>query len=189
MHFLRHPKGMIMSDERFTFFWNGPFSQWDESDFELDGIEYGCAEKYMMAEKARLFEDEETLEMIMDTDDPRQQKKLGRLVDGFDLKVWQDEDDNYMPRCWNIVWRGNMAKFSQNLGLLQQLLATKGTALAEASPYDRIWGIGLAEGDPGCHYREAWRGRNYLGEVLTNVREQLVLDPTPYESSDDPRTP
>ena len=186
--FFRYKKGDIMSGERFTFFWNGPFSQWHESDFELDGVEYGCAEQLMMAEKVRLFEDEETLEMIMDTDDPQQQKKLGRLIDGFDLKVWQAEDDNYMPRCWNIVWRGNMAKFSQNPGLLEQLLATKGTVLVEASPYDRLWGIGLAEGDPGSLCRETWQGRNWLGEVLTNVREQLSSDPTPYGSSDDPRT-
>lgn len=179
-----------MSDELFTLFWNGPFSQWHESDFELDGVEYGCAEQYMMAEKARLFEDDETLDMIMESDDPLQQKKLGRAVHGFDLAKWQEEDDdNYMPFCWNAVWRGNMAKFSQNPGLLEELLATKGTTLVEASPRDKIWGIGLGEDDPGCRDRLSWQGTNWLGEVLTNVRGHLEVDPTPYLSSDDPRKP
>lgn len=178
-----------MSDEQFTFFWHGPFSQWDESDFELDNVEYGCAEQYMMAAKARLFGDEQALDMIMDCDDPAQQKKLGRLVDGFDLAVWEETEDNGFPRCWNMVWRGNMAKFSQNEGLLDHLLATRGTTLVEASPFDKIWGIGLGENDPGRLYRTSWQGRNYLGEILTNVREQLVQDPTPYITSDDPRTP
>lgn len=175
--------------EKFTFFWDGPFSQWEESYFELDDEEYNCAEQYMMAEKARVFEDEQTLDMIMDSEDPATQKKLGRLVDGFDENNWQDEDDNGFPACWNIVWRGNMAKFSQNKWLLDELFDTEGTILVEASPHDRIWGIGLHKTDPAAQDRETWQGRNWLGEVLTSVRSVLEKDQSPYLSSDDERSP
>lgn len=161
--------------EEFTFFWDGPFSQWESCYFVIDDVEYNCAEQYMMAEKARLFEDEETLDMIMETDVPRTQKALGRLVSGFDKAVWEDdeESENGQPFCWNVVWRGSEAKFGQNSYLLDLLLATEGTTLVEASPEDPIWGIGLEEGHPNCYSRETWQGKNWLGEILTQMREHL----------------
>lgn len=88
-------------------------------------------------------------------------------------EVWEEEDESGLPRCWRIVWRGNQAKFTQNPELLQLLLDTRGTTLAEASPTDCIWGIGLAEDDPAAHHRDAWRGQNWLGEVLTALRDSL----------------
>lgn len=163
--------------ERFTFFWNGPFSQWEPSCFVLDGIDYNCAEQYMMAEKARRFEDEEALEQILEAEDPRTQKSLGRVVQGFTVDGWEEDQDNGYPFCWNVVWRGSMAKFSQNAHLLRDLLATEGTTLVEASPHDRIWGIGLRESDSRARSREHWRGRNWLGEVLTHARAHLVAHP------------
>ena len=78
--------------EELVLFWNGPYSQWHDSFFELDGVEYSCAEQYMMAEKARVFEDENMLEDIMDAEDPATQKKLGRLVEDFDKDVWEDDE-------------------------------------------------------------------------------------------------
>ena len=53
-------------------------------------------------------------------------------------EVWEEEDESGLPRCWRIVWRGNQAKFTQNPELLQLLLDTRGTTLAEASPTDCI---------------------------------------------------
>jgi ribA/ribD-fused uncharacterized protein len=175
--------------EEFTLFWDGPFSQWEPSIFEIDGIEYSCAEQYMMASKARLFEDENTLEEIMEAEDPGVQKALGRQVADFDVDTWQEDEDNGRPRCWNIVWQGNMAKFSQNPHLLKRLKRTVGTTLAEASPYDLIWGIGLRASDPRAQNRENWDGMNWLGEVLNSVRSFLVADPLPYTSTDDQRQP
>jgi len=162
-----------MSEEKFTFFWQHAIAQWHQSYFTVDGVEYSCAEQYMMAEKARLFGDEDTLEMIMDTEDPRTQKKLGRLVEDFDVDIWEEDEENGRARCWNIVFKGNMAKFSQNPHLLEQLLETDGTTLVEASPYDRIWGVGLKASNPLIQNRENWLGRNWLGEVLTEVRQTL----------------
>ncbi|MGE3852205.1 MAG: NADAR family protein, partial [Planctomycetota bacterium] len=67
-----------------------PFSQWQEADFILDEIEYGCAEQYMMAEKARLFGDEYALELILDSDDPAHQKQVGRQIENFSVSEWED---------------------------------------------------------------------------------------------------
>jgi len=157
-----------MSDEKFTLFWGGPpFSQWCRSPFTIDNVDYTCAEQWMMASKAVLFEDEVNLELIMEADHPREQKRLGRQVQGFDSDQW-----NAVAR--DIVYKGNYAKFSQNLDLKEQLLATVGTTLVEASPYDAVWGIALSDGNSDCHDRSKWRGTNWLGEVLTQLREDMI---------------
>jgi len=161
--------------ERFTFFWQGPFSQWYPSRFEVDGVTYSHAEQYMMAEKARLFGDGEVLRMILSAKTPKEQKAMGRKVRGFDESLW-----NSMAK--EIVKRGNIAKFSQNPDLLEKLLSTDGTTLVEASPYDTIWGIGLRADDPLAEDRATWRGSNWLGEILTEVREELRLVCDPFHT-------
>lgn len=154
--------------EQFTFFWNGPFSQWHLSDFTVNDITFNCAEQYMMYEKAMLFEDYDTAVKILETDAPRKQKALGRTVSNFDPDQW-----NKVAR--DIVFAGNVAKFTQNDQLKEVLLETKGTILVEASPYDKVWGIGLKQNDPRSLNRKTWRGTNWLGEVLTNVRDSNLL--------------
>jgi ribA/ribD-fused uncharacterized protein len=158
---------MTAPKEQFTFFWHGPFSQWHGCWFKVDGVVYNCAEQYMMAQKAALFHDNESLAEIMASDNPRIQKGLGRKVRGFNQSKWDAQSRE-------IVYRGNWAKFTQNDELKQLLLATSGTTLVEASPADRIWGIGLGEDDPQARDRKTWRGRNWLGEVLTKVREDII---------------
>lgn len=153
--------------EKFTLFWNGPFSQWEPCEFEIDGIVYNCAEQYMMAKKASVFNDEDTYQKIMESDSPREQKKLGRSVKNFNSDKWEQV-------AKEIVYEGNYAKFTQNKDLLEKLLATKGTTLVEASPYDRIWGIGLSEHDEDALNRDKWRGLNWLGEILTGLREDIL---------------
>lgn len=153
--------------EKFTFFWRGPFSQWHHSPFEIQGIHYNCAEQFMMAAKARLFDDDVILARIMGSSDPREQKKLGRQVQGFVQKTWDGA-------ARGLVETGSFAKFDQNPDLKEALLATTGTTLVEASPYDRIWGIGLMESDPRAQDRSTWLGTNWLGEVLTEVRDKML---------------
>jgi ribA/ribD-fused uncharacterized protein len=162
--------------ERFTFFWSGPFSQWFKSAFTLEGQRYVTAEQYMMAEKARLFGDIEVRDAILATPNAREQKALGRQVRHFDADRW-----NAAAR--DIVYRGNRAKFLANPKLLEQLLATKGTTIVEASPDDSIWGIGLAEDDPGASDRTKWQGTNWLGEVLTRLRDDLIAQRSGGESA------
>ena len=151
----------------FVFFWHGWPSQWHPSTFEIGGITYSCCEQYMMAEKARLFGDEATLEKIMATASPKEQKALGREVSPFDGAKWTRV-------CRDIVYRGNLAKFSQNADLLAQLLATGDKILVEASPTDLVWGIGLAAKDEKATDPSQWRGKNWLGEALIQVRRELA---------------
>ena len=158
-----------MNSERFTFFWSGPFSQWHHSPFQLDGTLYVTAEQYMMAGKARLFRDDENLARILATDDPREQKALGRRVRGFEEARW-----NAVAR--EIVLVGNRAKFTTHRDLLQQLLDTEGTTLVEASPLDTVWGIGMAADNPAATDRASWQGTNWLGEVLTRLRDMLLAE-------------
>lgn len=154
--------------EKFTLFWNGPFSQWYRSTFEIDGMKFNCCEQYMMYKKAMLMGDRETAHKIMDIGyDPREHKALGRQVKPFSATKWNQH-------CRQIVYEANYAKFSQNPKLLEELKGTIGTTLVEASPYDKIWGIGLAESDPRALSRETWRGTNWLGEEITKVRVALL---------------
>jgi hypothetical protein len=158
----------VVETADFVLFWKPPgvYSQWTESTFEVDGVTYNCAEQFMMASKARLFGDHEVERQIMATSSPKQQKALGRKVSGFDETVWNRE-------CIGLVVRGNMAKFGQNPDLRETLLATGDKTLVEASPMDRIWGVGLRADDGRILDRSQWRGQNLLGRALVEVRERL----------------
>lgn len=158
----------------FTFFFTeaNPFSQWYPCTFRVGEHTFSCAEQYMMHGKALLFRDAETAAAILAAVHPRQHKALGRKVKPFDDATWKRERVA-------IVRAGNHAKFTQNPPLLEQLLATAGTTLVEASPYDRIWGIGLAATDPRAKDPAQWRGQNLLGQILTELREQLLAERAP----------
>lgn len=168
--------------EKFTFFWKGPFSQWAQSYFEVDGVHYNCCEQFMMAQKAIMFEgpawsiigpsgnrELTTLGRIMTIMLPSEQKKLGRLVKNFDVTRWNEV-------AKSIVYKGNYAKFSQNPNFKKAIFETTGTTLVEASPLDKIWGIGLSEEDERAKDRSHWLGTNWLGEVLTQVRDDLMVE-------------
>ena len=164
---MEHPDIQITTD-RFVFFWKPPtvFGQWTHSPFVIDGVSYTCGEQYMMAEKARLFGDAKVCQQILATDDPRQHKRLGRRVSGFTEKRWKKNREE-------IVYRGNLAKFSQNPDMKRQLLQTGDRTLVEASPLDRIWGIGLHSSDAAARDPARWKGLNLLGEALMRVRREL----------------
>lgn len=150
----------------FTPFLKGVFSQWHHTPFRLEGREFVTAEQWMMYCKAVLFDDASIAEKIATEVDPAVQKRLGQAVQGFDQAIWD---------FWkiDIVYRGNMAKFSQNEGARRQLRNTAGTMLVEANPWDWVWGIGRAIDDPSCHLPAQWRGQNLLGLILTRLRESL----------------
>ncbi|MGE0710142.1 MAG: NADAR family protein [Planctomycetota bacterium] len=158
----------VIETETLVLFWQPPgvFSQWTAATFEVEGVRYGCAEQFMMAEKARLFADQETLARILATASPKQQKALGRQVQGYENGAWE-------AARLDVVVRGNRAKFSQNAEMRAALLATGDKTLVEASPYDRIWGIGLRADDPRALDPSTWRGQNLLGQALELVRAEL----------------
>lgn len=142
------------------------FSQWYPAPFTIDGDTYATAEHYMMAEKARLFQDEATRQAILQAPHPDVAKRLGRTVQGFQEDVWNAER-------YAVVVRGNLAKFSQHPTLRDFLVGTGGRVLVEASPVDCIWGIGLAQNHPQAANPAEWRGLNLLGFALMQVRAAL----------------
>ena len=150
----------------FEFFYSGAFSQWKSCKFYEDGIMFTTAEQYMMFYKAILFGDNEIARQILSLRNPSQIKRLGRLVKGFDERIWNENK-------YEIVKRGNLLKFSQNSELRKILIDTGDKILVEASPVDTIWGIGLSEVDPRRKDVRSWRGQNLLGFALVEVREVL----------------
>ncbi len=160
---------------KFLFFWGHTvkeeitkacFSQWFPFEFEENGIKYKTAEHYMMAGKAKLFNDHDALEQILIAETPNQAKSLGRKVKNFDPKIWNEHK-------YEIVKQGNLLKFSQNNKFKEFLLSTNDKILVEASPYDKIWGIGMLETDPRAESPLQWNGENLLGFALMEVRDEL----------------
>ncbi|MFK0070197.1 NADAR family protein [Streptomyces sp. NPDC091046] len=144
-------------------------SQWWPSPFTVAGAEYRTAEHWMMAGKARLFEDPEAERRVLAAAHPAEAKKAGRLVRGFDEAVWERER-------FRIVVEGSVHKFASDPALRAFLLDTGGRVLVEASPVDRVWGIGLAADDEAATDPERWRGPNLLGFALMAARERLSAD-------------
>ena len=156
-----------MKTDKFIFFWGGTFSQWCPSPFTIDGVEYNCNEQYMMAKKALMFNDVEAYKNIMATRHPNEQKAFGRKVKGFDKDRWE-------KYCRKIVFDANYAKFTQNPEMKKELFDSGTREIVEASPEDKIWGIGLHESDKRCLDKSQWQGTNWLGEAIMEVREVLV---------------
>lgn len=160
---------------KYLFFWKieksgntidkNCLSQWYPTGFTLSNTYYPTAEHYMMAQKAQLF-DKEMVKHILDAKTTKEVKILGRNIKNFDENVWQD-------KSLKIVLDGNLAKFSQNVLLKDFLLSTSKKVLIEASPYDKIWGIGLDESSDHIKNPLFWKGDNKLGFVLMKVRDIL----------------
>ncbi len=151
----------------FYLFWRHQFGQWTKRDMrDIDGTVYNCCEQYMMAKKAILFNDQATLAKIMQTDSAKEQQAFGREVKNFDLQTWDQHK-------YGIVWFANYLKFTQYQDLAERLLATESKILAEASPYDLVWGIGFAAEDEQALKPECWTGQNLLGKALMSVRDAL----------------
>ena len=161
---------------KYLFFWGHQkkgsnvnkscFSQWYESSFEVEGVRYQTAEHYMMAEKARLFGDLENAQKAIQASNPGAAKAVGRLVKGFDNDIW-------IENRFNIVVKANENKFRQNPDLESFLVNTGSRVLVEASPVDKIWGIGLAADNIDCQNPNRWKGLNLLGYALMEVRKLL----------------
>ncbi len=145
---------------------NGYLSNWYLSEFTVDNISFSSMEQYMMYKKAVCFEDKETAAQILATNNTAEIKALGRLV------------ANYNDHMWNgvrqiIVFKGLVAKFSQNNDLKQQLKATGTSLLAECAVNDKIWGIGLSMTDPQRLDTSKWEGQNLMGYALMMARNCL----------------
>jgi ribA/ribD-fused uncharacterized protein len=161
---------------KYIFFWGHKkpkdgisktcFSQWYESGFEEGGVFYQTAEHYMMAGKAKLFGDDESFTKVLASSNPREAKKIGRAVQGFDEEVW-------LKNRFPLVVQANRLKFSQNPELGDFLVKTNNCILVEASPVDKIWGVGLSADDENIQNPYLWKGLNLLGFALMVVRGLL----------------
>jgi ribA/ribD-fused uncharacterized protein len=143
-------------------------SQWFPRAFVLDGIRYATAEHYMMAEKARCFRDERAASAVLEARTPAEAKALGRTVRNYDDRAWS-------AARVDAVVRGNVAKFSQHADLKRFLLSTHDRVIVEASPRDRIWGIGMGASNPDARIPARWRGQNLLGFALMQARSEIAL--------------
>lgn len=147
---------------------NGYLSNWYLSQFSVDEITFSSMEQYMMYKKAICFQDYDTADRILETEDVSQIKKLGRKVSNYDENSW-----NGVRQI--VVYRGLLEKFGQNDELKKLLLETGDSVLAECAVKDRIWGIGLSMTNPDRMDRACWKGQNLLGYALMMVREDLAM--------------
>ena len=146
---------------------NGYLSNWYPSLFKYDDIIYSSMEQFMMHRKALCFGDDRIASLILSSEDPAEMKRLGREVSGYDETTW-----NGVRQI--VVYKGLLAKFSQNGDLLDKLLATGVDMLAECAVKDRIWGIGLSLDDPRRFDKTLWEGQNLLGYTLMMARNSLT---------------
>lgn len=151
--------------EKFVFFWGKDdiYSNFYYSAFRHQGIVFKWSEQAIMYRKAKLFGAHDICRKIMRASTPKECRDLGRSRDiPFDNDIW---DKNKMRIYEEVL----MDKFS-NPQLKSKLLKTGNRIIAEASPFDKIWGIGLREDNPRAEDVNQWRGQNLLGEVLMRVR-------------------
>ncbi len=162
---------------KYVFFWGHQkstsgvskscFSQWYDSPFESGGSHFLTSEHYMMYRKAVLFGDDSAAERLLAAGNPGEAKAIGREVLGFDQKKWDAER-------FDVVVSASIKKFSNDPKLKAFLLSTGSRVLVEASPADRVWGIGLSEDSPACENPNQWKGENLLGFALMEARDQLL---------------
>lgn len=162
---------------KYTFFWKNksPFSQWHPVGFELNGHFFHTAEHWMMYRKAMLFGDIDKAKEILETKSPADVKKKGREVARFSKELWE-------ANCKDIVYKGNYAKFTQNPEILKVLMDTGDTELCEASPVDFIWGLGKSEEEAKKMDPKDWPGKNYLGKILTQLRNDIRANAVDFSS-------
>lgn len=143
----------------------GQFSNWWFCKIVYDNKTFCSSEQVFMYMKAKLFKDDEVAEKILATSNQKTIKALGREVKNFDQLVW----DNFK---YSLMREANDLKFNQNKDLQLLLLSTGDEQICEASPLDRIWGIGLGVTNPDYKDPTKWRGQNLLGQVLLSLREE-----------------
>lgn len=153
----------------FLFFWGWRDipSNWHPAKFTYKGIEFDQNEQWMMYCKAKLFGDDSMAEEILLETDPKKNKDQGRAVKGFNDAKWNAKADQ-------LVMIGLREKYLQNPKLLQWLLSKNGKQFAEASPYDKRWGIGLKDSHPDAMNPDKWPGENRLGKLHDELIHMLL---------------
>ena len=153
----------------------GCCSNWYPAGFRFAGEGFATSEHWMMWQKARAMGDWNMVDKILDAPTPRRAKELGAQVAPYDGALWDDVREE-------LVYYGVREKFLQNPELADLLLSTGSALLAEASPHDRVWGVGLTADDPLFGDVAAWKGSNLLGRVCMRVRSDLRQLGMPWDA-------
>lgn len=127
------------------------------------------SEQAFQYDKARFFGDLELADIILQCDDPKVSLVLGNRVKGFDSEKWGKVRRQAMSQAV-------LEKYEGNLVLAQRLLdpVFDNKVFVEASPIDTYWGIGMAVNDPDIEDSTLWKGRNILGQIITETRSRLA---------------
>jgi len=152
--------------DNYVFFWGSVFSNWYPCIFMCEDKRFNNSEQAFMWMKAKFFKDDEIAAAILAETNPRYAKALGRKVKGFQAEPW-------MVNGYLFMIEANHAKFTQNEDLKEILLSTGDKTLVEASPYDKIWGIGLHWDNDDVLDESKWQGMNLLGRALMEVRNVI----------------
>lgn len=182
------------NEPKYTYFWKSQsiFSQWHPSKFIYKDITFSSAEQFMMYSKAKMFGADDIAQKIIDYNEKPLIKKFlnGELSDtdicndkGM-LREWDAyqkaikdhgrEVKNYVEAVWvekrvPVVSVASREKYNQNPAYKAELMKCSGTQMVEASPYDKIWGIGLDQYKAEKIPADKWPGLNLLGNVLTDL--------------------
>lgn len=154
--------------DKFIFFWGNQdiYSNFYNSYFKHQGILFKCSEQAIMYRKAKFFGADNIANQILKATTAKQCKELGRSRQiPFDETTW--------VAVREFIYKEVLLDKFSNPKLKSQLLSTGDKVLAEASPYDKIWGIGMADDHPDVENPEKWKGLNLLGKVLMEVRSEL----------------
>ena len=150
------------------------------AEFYLSGLHFTSVTHYLHYKKAIVFENDKIARMILETDDIIIQAQLAAQIRRFCQRAWKE-------LCLKAFFDGTIAKFEHHSDLKDALLEKTGTLFVQAGQYDSVWGNGLRPDDPDNHNLSAWRGSNWGGYLLTEVREHLLAKPgvaaTPYQIS------
>jgi ribA/ribD-fused uncharacterized protein len=167
----RYPSIEKFETDTHIFFWGdaSPFSNFYQPiTIETKINKFSSSEQLFMYIKALSFSDQKIAEAILKTNKPYMAKQLGREVEGFNEEHWAGIR-------YQAMLLACMEKFKQNEGVRKYMLSTGNKILVEASPYDKVWGIGLYPTDPLCLDEKNWKGENLLGKVLMEVRAYLAI--------------
>lgn len=150
----------------YLLFLRGPFSNFAFAGFEYKNVVFLYTENAFMYAKAYHFNDLATMKRLENTQlQPIQAKQLGRQVSNYNDESWEQVRYNYMLEI-------NREKFKIPK-YRDYLIATEDLVLVECNPNDKIWGVGLEEDDPRATDPSKWNGRNLLGEVLMQIRNEI----------------
>uniref|UniRef100_A0A8R1DXX9 NADAR domain-containing protein n=1 Tax=Caenorhabditis japonica TaxID=281687 RepID=A0A8R1DXX9_CAEJA len=157
-----------------VLFWedDSPFSNFNPANFQVRDheklLEFRFSEQYFMYQKSIFANDPLSAEKVLKADEPLKMKKIGRA-----LKMSREDLDRWSTVSRDVMYRACLEKFSQSEPHRLSLFRTHGMNLVEASPFDKVWGIGLSKDDQRAENPETWMGTNWLGQVLNRVREEL----------------